>query len=404
MEASTGSPTATVADLYEAAEKACPEPVDAEDVLTEEDRKQVDIRIARYIDDFNARHGLDVWDYAIAGGAGLLGAMLDLLCVNAPAKPTLAWTAKVDGLFNQAVQVAFKRLLPPEVSAALARANKVGSADASTIARLIGAPPRTLNPRNHRLRSLSHDPVLGLLFGIIDMTRGTCTVVGDRGIEVFQGTDAPMTEGFFASLGRMFGHLLSAAAAPSQHDNRGMGLPAPFMGILRMFHDLPIGGSDLGRQVEYMYVNGYDFRQFVTTSIPALILEVVMRVLYGVKQVKLAGQPLGHALLETMPARMNPRFRLMLALGYGCLAAVNGGRVYLTKNIMNLNDAAWMGFVWHGFHAARWVLLDRGLKIWNEIERQEAAVLEETVKRIEVLESRAERLPVRAPQGIVPGE
>ena len=242
--------------------------------------------------------------------------MFDLLCVSAPPKPTTAWCKEVDGIFNRAVQRAFNNVLPPEVSSALAAA-KIGSADASTISQLAGAPPGTLNPLNHRLRALSHDPVLGFLFGVLDMMRGTCTVVGDDGIKVFKGVDGPTGTGLFASLGRMFGHLASDVNAPSTRGNRGMGLPAPLMGILRMFDGIPAGDSSLGKQVEYMYVNGYDFRQFVVTSIPALIMEVVMRASYTAKQVKLANQPLGQALVETLPTRMNPRFRTMLAIGYG---------------------------------------------------------------------------------------
>ena len=48
-----------------------------------------------------------------------------------------------------------------------------------------------------------------------------------------------------------------------------------------------------------------------------------MRVSYAAKQVKLANAPLGEALVETLPTRMNPRFRMMLAIGYGCMSGVN---------------------------------------------------------------------------------
>ena len=78
-------------------------------------------------------------------------------------KRTPEWRKKVDGIFNQGVQHAFKRLLPPEVTSALADASKIGSEVASTLAQLVAAPPSLLNPMNHRLHALSHDPVLGFL-------------------------------------------------------------------------------------------------------------------------------------------------------------------------------------------------------------------------------------------------
>ena len=382
-----------VEELYREAETVYPGIITPDDLLTETDWKVTNARIVRHVDEFNARFGLDQWDYAIAGSCGLFAAMLDLLCVRAPTKPTAKWTTKVDGVFNRIVQKAFNTVLPPELSAELATANKIGSADASTVTRLLGASPGTLNPINHRLRSLSHDPVLGLLFGVADMMRGTCTVVGNNGVKVFQGQNGPAATGVVGALAKMLGHLASDVNAPSSKGNRGMGLPAPFMGILRMFNNIPVGESNLGKQVEYMYVKGYDFRQFAATSIPALIMEVLMRACYAAKQVKLVGEPLGQALIQTVPTRMNPRFRTMLAIGYGCMAGVNAGRVYVSQDVMNLNYAAWMGLVWNGFHAMKWALLDKHLQLWDGIEREEIAALERMVGRIEELESRVERLP-----------
>lgn len=384
---------ADVDELYRNAETKYSGNLTAGDLLSSADREQVEARLAQYVDDFNKQFGLDRWDYAIAGGCGLVGAMFDLLCVRAPPKPTTAWTEKVDGIFNRGVQQAFNKLLPPKVSAVLAGANKIGTADASTVQRLVGALPGTLNPRNHRLRSLAHDPVLGFLFGVADMIRGTCTVVGNDGVKILDGKDGPVGTGVFGSLARMFGHLLSDVNAPSGRGKRGMGLPAPFMGLLRMFDGIPVAGSELGKQVEYMYVNGYDVRQFVVTSIPALIMEVVMRASYAAKQVTLANQPLGQALVETLPTRMNPRFRMMLAIGYGCMSGVNAGRMYVTQDIMSLNYAAWTGLAWNGFHALKWALLDKHLKLWDDIERAEIDALRLVIDQMDDLEAKVGTLP-----------
>ena len=379
--------------ICDEAEAEFPQDASLDDILTADDWAVVDKRIAAHIKDFNARYALDGWDYAIAGGCGLFAAMLDLLFVKAPATPTTEWTKEVGGVFNSGVQQAFNRLLPPNVSEELSKLT-IGGADSSTVDQLLGAPPRTLNPMNHRLRSLSHDPILGFLFGVLDMQRGTCTVAGSDGLKIYPTTVGPVDGGLFPLLGRLFGHLLSDVNAPSANGNRGMGLPAPFMGILRMFDSLPVGDSDLGKQIEYMYVNGYDLRQFVATSIPVLIMEVMMRVFYAVKQVKRTGSPLGEALIDTIPLRMNPRFRMMLAMAYGTVAAVNGAKVYITKDILSLNYTAWLGLVWNGFHAIKWALLDRSLKLWGEVEQKEIEALERVVDQIDGLGDRAERLPV----------
>ena len=379
--------------IYNEAERAIPDSVGLTDILTPEDWAVVDKRVEAHIEDFDSRYGLDRWDYAIAGGCGLFAAMLDWLCVKAPAVPTVEWTEKVDGVFNRGVQEAFNRLLPPELSRELGERNTIGGADSSTVARLVGAAPGVLNPTNHRLRSLSHDPILGFLFGVLDMKHGTCTVVEHGNLKIYKTTARPVESGLFARLGRLFGHLLSDVNAPSSKGNRGMGLPAPLMGVLRMSGSLPVGDSDLGKQIEYMYVNGYDLRHFVAASIPVLIMEVVLRVLYAFKQVALTGSSLGEALIETMPTKMNPRFRIMLAMAYGTMAGVNGARVFVTKDILNLNYVAWAGLVWNGFHAFKWALLDRNLRLWKEFEQKELEALEHVTDRIQELADQAERLP-----------
>ena len=381
-------------DIFSESESVFPDNLRLDDILTPTDWAITDKRITARVDDFNRQYALDGWDYAIAGGCGLFAAMLDLLCVSAPAKPTTNWTKKIDGVFNRGVQQAFNRLLPPDVSEVLGRLNTIGSADVSTTGRLKGAPLRTLNPANHRLRSLSHDPILGFLFGVLDMSRGTCTVVGPTGLKPFPTTSESIVDGLFPRLGRMFGHLLSDVNAPSSKGNRGMGLPAPFMGLLRMIGSrLRIGESDIGKQIEFMYVNGYDFRHLIVTSVPLLIMEVMMRAFYGAKQSCVAGVPLGEALIETMPMRMNPRFRMMLAIAYGTVAAVNGGKAYITQNVLNLNYAAWIGLVWNGFFSLKWVLLNRSIMLWDGIERAEIEAIEDIIAQIDGMVDQARKLP-----------
>jgi hypothetical protein len=97
--------------------------------------------------------------------------------------------------------------------------------------------------------------------------------------------------------------------------------------------------------------------------------------------------------MDTMPGRLNPRFRMILAIAYGTFGAVNAGKIYVTGNILNANYAAWFGLTWNGFHAMKWALLDRHLKLWSEVEAKEIAEIEGLVACLPALEARAERLP-----------
>ena len=119
-----------------------------------------------------------------------------------------------------------------------------------------------------------------------------------------------------------------------------------------------------------------------------------MRVFYAAKQVDQTGSSLGEALIDTMPLKMNPRFRMMLAMAYGTVATVNTGKVYITCSLLNLNYAAWLGLVWNGFHAFKWALMDRSLALWREVEQKEIEALERVVDQLDGLRDRAERLPV----------
>ena len=380
--------------IYAEAAALYPRPVQASDVLSPEDFAEIGGRIGQHVADFNRRYGLDGWDYAIAGSCGLFAGMLDLLCVRAPPKPTAAWTQRVDGAFNRAVQDGFNRLIPSELSEALCKRFPIGAPDSSTVKDLLRAPWKALNPTNHRLRSLAHDPVLGFIFGVLDMQRGTCTTVVNGAVHCIPSTKVPTGGTAFQLLGRMLGHLLSDANAPSSNrGNRGMGLPAPLMGLLRMLEGIPVGSSDFGKQIEWMFVNGYDLRQAVATSVPMAVMEVLMRAFYAAKQAKLYGVPFGEALLETLPGRMNPRFRTMLALAYGTSSSVNAGKMYVTQNVLNASYASWMGLAWNGFHAMKWALIDRTAKLWGEVEAKEVAELERLVAEMDELEVRAAKLP-----------
>ena len=100
-------------------------------------------------------------------------------------------------------------------------------------------------------------------------------------------------------------------------------------------------------------------------------MEVLLRAFYVGKQVKLYDAPFGQTLLDTVPTRMNPRFRMLLALAFGTFCGVNAGRMYITQNLLNFNYASWMGLVWNGFHALKWALLQKHFKLWGEIEAKE---------------------------------
>ena len=386
----------SIEEIYAESNAKYPQEVKIDDILTTECKQKVSFLIDNLIKEFNLKYGLDAWDYAIAGSCGLFASMLDILCVSAPPSPTTSYDKKVDGIFNQWVQEAFNKFLTPEISEQLSTANTIGSADISVITKILNAPPKLLNPRNHRLKELSHDPVLGLFFGLYDMMTGKVTIAGNGTITSYDTDVLPIEGSIIDNVKRMLGHILSDVNAPSANGNRGMGLPAPFMGLLRMFDNVNIGNINIGKTVEYMYVKGYDFRQFVATSIPVAIMETLLRVFYIAKQMKVYNMSFLDAFMETAPLNLSPKFRMILAMSYGTFASVNAGKVYITKDILNANYAAWMGFAWNTFFALKWALLDKHLKLWGDLEKKQIAEIEDVIVKLDALKSRAEFLNIKS--------
>ena len=364
------------------------------DILTPEDFREVDERVYAHVEEFNREYALDLWDYAIAGSCGLIAGMLDVMCVKAPLKPSEKFDTPADGVFNRAVQEAFNKLLPPDVSKKLSESFKIGSADANIKTRLKKFLGK-LTPKNHRLKALSHDPILGLIFGVFDILNDSCTIVEGGRIRVYKAIQPNNFDGnVFNALGQMIGHLLSDINAPTPKGNRGMGLPAPFMGLLSGLRNVKINGHSVGDNIEYMYLKGYDMRQFVATSIPCLIMEILLRTCWTVKGISMEDKTLWTALSQTAPSNLHKKYRVMTAISYGVLCGINAGKIYITDNILNLNYAAWLGLTWNGFHALKWALFDKDFKLWNSFEKKELQRLEDTFSKIEELEKRVEFLPI----------
>ncbi len=141
-------------------------------------------------------------------------------------------------------------------------------------------------------------------------------------------------------------------------------------------------------------LKGYDFRHFVTTSIPTSIMEVLTRCFYTVKQVSKNNKKFGETIIETMPMKMNPKFRYLLTIAYGTFASVNAGKMCITKNILDINYSGWMNLIWHSFHSLKWALYDSQIQMWTEIEKQEIQDIENLISNLTDLENRAEFLPI----------
>ena len=382
-------------EIVDIANSEIPDEVGFRDILSDDDLLKIDRKVNNYIETFNKKHQLDGWDYAIGGGVGLFCAILDILFIKKPLKPTAAYSQKVDGLFNQWTQSAINNLIPPELSKTLEKSFKIGGADASVSQVFTSSISGKFNPINHRFKALNHDPVLAFFIGALDVMNGTCTIIDNGNIKVMNtARGATGDYSFFEALGMMLGHLASDFNTPSAKGNRGMGIPVPLMGLFGTLKGVKINDIDIANLAEYMYVNGYDARHFVTMSIPVLINEVLIRVLYIVKEMKYNNRTFFEVFKETLPFNLSPRFRIILNISYGTMVAINAGKVAVTKDILNANYTMWLAFTWHTFHSMYWLVWGKNTELQKYIDDELAKELSELQLKIDSLAKDVELLPI----------
>jgi hypothetical protein len=236
------------------------------------------LQVAAGLDQYAREHGDVSWtetDWVVVLGAGVIASILDIALVRIPQDTNFLGK-------QQSGSPLTKWLKDDERAAAiherffqrLEKAAKV-SFDAPHTAATFGVVSN-MSPKTHRLQSLSHDPVLGFVFGIADSMRGTGTYVDGSGVIRVVSTNYDRL-GLGEAITKQVLHLLSDWYTKA-------GVPSPFMGLLQ------IGDVSspfvLGRSGEavswtnvsrYMYTHGYDLRHFFTMGIVPGTIEAIIR-------------------------------------------------------------------------------------------------------------------------------
>ena len=233
----------------------------------------------------------DRWDYGVVALAVIVGALTDYLLVATPGgtfkgkpqrgSPLTAWMKEQS-----------KKLAPMKGSDSIDRnAFQQWIAELTTAAEKwakvpydIVSPKLGLTPGVHRLASLGHSPLLGLIIGTSDIISGTCTFIDKSGR--WQVIDNPRyggTRNPLEALVKVIVHGFSDVFT-------AQGLPPPFMAAFQLVSaksgfTLKEGGDPVAVRdvVRYMYANGYDLRHFMTTKISPAIAEVILETYHGVR-------------------------------------------------------------------------------------------------------------------------
>lgn len=340
-------------EILEEADKFVVGECEIESIFTEEELQQNKEAIRLMNEEFNQIHHLDKVDVAIGALAGMIGAAVDILMVGIPEKTPEGLKA---GPLSNYIRDYFDRKFPEEEMQKLANSkeSKVpfdAQDNRHTTIRVEG-----LSAYYHRLLQLGHDPVLGFVFGVADILTGRMTTIDKTGKVVSQVmenyADRKETE-IFRALAKQIAHFKSDVTT-------SMGLPAPFMSMFNLLQFGNIGEYDqtIAEIVQGMYYEGYDFIHFCSMSVPAMLVEVIVRIGYAFKRINE-----GHTIKDSIPVALNrekhPKLATMLFLGHSAATAVNAGKVAFTENPMAINYAQWIAFTKYSYSQLKWAIIER---------------------------------------------
>jgi len=261
----------------------------------------------------------DKWDYLFVGLAGLVGALIDVFIVVIPKNMN---SGVYKGQIGSSLTKRLQSLEFPEwIQKWLEEIAKV--------------PYDRTGGSSHRSDTVGHDPLLGFIFGVLDIIRGTSTKVKGGNIEIIK--DVTEGKGIVEAIIIQFLHLLSDVATKR-------GLPVPFASVFRLLdvgHFERANGktATISDLMGWMYHNGYDLRHFAAMSTTPAAIEIILRTYIMIRSYSDGNDT------EFFLGK-NPKYRSMLLSSHSIASAANVGKVYLRQgNPLAINYAEWMALV-----------------------------------------------------------
>lgn len=302
----------------------------------------------------NTKTRCDKYDYLAAVACGAIGGIVDIFLVGSPMDSKLGkWTDK------------------QTEKAVMAFAEKMGWKNNGNVKSAIGALERkfrinydqrkpsdvqdlfNISANSHHFMSLGHSPdIIGLFFSILNQFTSTSSFIANGQIitistETFELQGGNIIAKIFCGISNWFGHIMSDVAGSSGSHGRGTGVVAPFYELFGFckFGKLNTkdGIKDLAEVAQSAFIHGYDARFAATMAIPVVITDLLIRLIWSLRQHFQYKKPLK----ECFPTQKHDDLRLMLIIGDGTLclldgidAAVRSHGDFLTF-FMRLNIVAW---------------------------------------------------------------
>lgn len=306
----------------------------------------------------------DRYDYLLATGSGVIGALIDIFLVGAPSTSKeessvfLKWSDKQtdNAVMKFAKLVGWKpsesqRNNPKSAIGYLERTFKVNydqrhSGDVGDLFRM--------STKDHHLKSLGHSPdIVGLFFSVLNQFTSTSSFVSDGQLitietDTFQLKGNNLISKLFSGFVNWFAHIVSDIAGSSGATERGSGIALPFYNFTQLFHGRKYNvGKDkqtIAEIANRAFREGYDIRHGGAMAVPVILTELIIRFFWSLRSYF----QYEFTLKESIPTlKNNASLRKMLIIGHGALsltdlldAGVKSGGNYLIL-LKNINLIAW---------------------------------------------------------------
>lgn len=309
--------------------------------------------ISKLNDDYNNLHKLDKIDWTICAIAGIISGAMDILLVGIPGPSP---DGLKSGRLSNHIRSYFEKIFPPEKMEALGKKKFVKTPYDAQDNRNTTIDIKGLSTYYHRALSFGHDPILGFIIGIFDIMTGRMTTLDKNGKLVSQVMECYSNRketNIFIAIAKQLLHLISDITTP-------MGLPAPFSILFNYCQFGSIGeeNNTIAEIAQGMYMEGYDFIQFCSSSIPVMLTEVIVRVGWALKR-----HHEGHSLKECIPGSLNrdknPKLASMLFIAHSAATAINAGKVAFAQNPMAINYPQWLTFAKYSFKELKWNIYEK---------------------------------------------
>lgn len=271
----------------------------------------------------------DKYDYLSAVACGVIGGIIDVFCVGSPNDSMLqSWT---DTQVDKSV-MSFAKLngwSPREgneksIKSAIGFLEGQFKINYDQTSGVLG-----MSTKNHHFMSLAHSPSpVGLFFSILNQFTSTSSFVSNGHLITMNTDNFELLGGnliakIFCGISNWFGHLMSDIAGSSGASSRGTGIVIPFYELFGFcnFGKFNVGDNkqSLASIADQAFKKGYDARFGLTQSIPVIITNLSINLIWSIRQYFGYKRPLK----ECIPTSQNKNLRVMLLVGNATLCTID---------------------------------------------------------------------------------